>query len=166
MDSSSLAGILQLPREEALARRRAYWHEYKRRPENVARIHAKEEQRTADRVLQRYKQAKTRAGLRGVPFELTYDDCRPAVAACEMCAAPFDKQCLPSIDRIVPATGYVPGNIGWLCLTCNGWKYRRTDADVEALLANDCAVRHRHRATTQRLAPLCLAYLRRHNPSR
>lgn len=168
--SVSLAGLGLLSPGAALQKRREYWHTYKQRPASVERIHAKEEVRSHDRALQRHKQAKTRAANEGVPFDLTREDCAPARTTCAMCDVPFNDQNKASIDRAIPARGYVLANIGWLCLSCNGWKYRRTAADIEAmLLANKPPRRHGRmtvaeadaiHAKGRELGPRCLEYLR------
>jgi hypothetical protein len=38
----------------------------------------------------------------------------------------------PSVDRLVPAIGYVPGNVQWLCLGCNSSKQDDTMEDLRA----------------------------------
>lgn len=65
--------------------------------------------------------ASVRARKRGVPFSLTVEDIRVKVVhVCPVLGIPLDytargkKGCRPnspSVDRIVPALGYVPGNI-------------------------------------------------------
>jgi hypothetical protein len=38
----------------------------------------------------------------------------------------------PSVDRILPELGYVPGNVQWLCLGCNRIKQDDTMEDLRA----------------------------------
>lgn len=44
----------------------------------------------------------------------------------------------PSIDRLIPELGYVPGNVQWLCNLCNAIKHKDTMADLlDRLAANE-----------------------------
>jgi hypothetical protein len=38
----------------------------------------------------------------------------------------------PSVDRILPELGYVPGNVQWLCMSCNTTKHDGTMEDLRA----------------------------------
>lgn len=40
----------------------------------------------------------------------------------------------PSLDRIIPASGYTQGNVQWLCGTCNSRKRDMTAQDMLAML--------------------------------
>lgn len=81
-------------------------------------------QRTEAALRRALKSAKTRARLKGVAFDLSLDDCFEmaeaqafrcgltgieffASHACQSRVDPY----MPSIDRVVPALGYVPGNV-------------------------------------------------------
>lgn len=39
-----------------------------------------------------------------------------------------------TLDRIIPADGYMQGNVRWLCGRCNRWKQDMTSADMRAML--------------------------------
>jgi hypothetical protein len=80
--------------------------------------------------------AKRRARSSGVPFRLTKADLPPIPDRCPVFDTVFkygDGQVLPeslTLDRIVPALGYVPGNVMWLSHRANAMKQ---DATIEEL---------------------------------
>jgi hypothetical protein len=80
--------------------------------------------------------AKRRAKSSGVPFKLTEADLPPIPDRCPVFDTVFkygDGRVLPeslTLDRIVPALGYVPGNIMWLSHRANAMKQ---DATIEEL---------------------------------
>lgn len=69
---------------------------------------------------------RTRARAKGVPFGLTEDNLPwPIPKACDCCKAPFIqsiKAARATLDRVVPALGYVPENVVWICQSCNDSK--------------------------------------------
>ena len=80
--------------------------------------------------------AKRRAKSSGVPFRLTRADLPPIPDRCPVFDTEFkygDGRVLPeslTLDRIVPALGYVPGNVMWLSHRANAMKQ---DATIEEL---------------------------------
>lgn len=80
--------------------------------------------------------AKRRAKSSGVPFMLTEVDLPPIPDRCPVFDTVFkhgDGRVLPeslTLDRIVPALGYVPGNVMWLSHRANAMKQ---DATIEEL---------------------------------
>lgn len=119
------------------AKNKEHLKEYRSQP------HVREQQREASR---RYRTnnpvgkmlaiAKQAAKRKGIPFDLTKDD----VVIPEFCPALgillHKKERLgpntPSLDRIVPALGYVKGNVIVVSLLANRIK---TDATAEQILA-------------------------------
>ena len=78
-----------------------------------------------------------RAKARGIPFTITYEQVGPAPADCPCCGNRMQRGdenggrgTAPSLDRLVPELGYVPGNVVWLCNSCNGIKHNATPADL------------------------------------
>lgn len=70
--------------------------------------------------------AKGRAKKLGIPFGLTMDNIPPVPDKCPCCRVRMTADGLwqdcPSLDRIYPENGYVPGNVQWLCRNCNRLK--------------------------------------------
>jgi len=66
-----------------------------------------------------FSEAKTRARQRGVEFTITLSDIPPMGTHCPLLGHPFAghrsgrSRLSPSLDRIDPAKGYVPGNV-WI----------------------------------------------------
>lgn len=65
-------------------------------------------------------QARARAKKRGIEFTITVSDVPPMGERCPLLGHPFDERTLhvrsrytPSLDRINPTRGYVPGNV-WI----------------------------------------------------
>jgi hypothetical protein len=77
--------------------------------------------RLKNRVHYLWKEARDRALRRGVEFTITESDIPPMGDFCPLLGHPFsfdgsDHQNSPSLDRIDPKRGYVPGNVwvvGW-----------------------------------------------------
>jgi hypothetical protein len=46
-----------------------------------------------------------------------------------------EQQSSPSLDRVVPGYGYVPGNVEWICTRCNGIKADTTPETLATLYA-------------------------------
>jgi hypothetical protein len=54
----------------------------------------------------------------------------------------------PSVDRIIPDLGYIPGNVVWMCHACN-WKKNNASAEQHeyfACIMRDAATRMREGA--------------------
>lgn len=80
---------------------------------------------------------KCRAKRLGVPFSLALSDLRPP-KRCPICRALLERRSgpkrdtSPSIDRIIPARGYVKENVIIICMACNR---RKQDSTPEMLSA-------------------------------
>jgi|ERR1035437_4213975 hypothetical protein len=139
-----------------------YSHDYAQRPSaKVAKriaYHTPVGQAAAKAYNKRFDvQAKNRAAQRqrralkyGFPFALPTALEPPLPATCVMCAAPFATEphaIRPTIDRVIPSLGYVPGNVQWIHRSCNGTKGTMSLAEARAA-GND----------------LVAAYIERHAP--
>ena len=93
-------------------------------------------QRRQDIVVNLLRRAKARAQKKGIPFSLTKSD----IFIPEVCPAlgmtlmvgdgKGGKPNSPSLDRIVPKLGYVPGNIVVISLLANSIKSAATSTQV------------------------------------
>jgi hypothetical protein len=85
--------------------------------------------------------AKRRADRKGVPFSITPADvivpthCPVLGTRLERGSAKGETDTSPTIDRLVPALGYAPGNIRVISGRANRIKSNATVAEVRALLA-------------------------------
>jgi len=98
------------------------------------------------RIRQLLYNAKLRAATLGVPFSISMEDLGD-ISQCAATGLPFDislgihegNMFGPSIDRIVPSVGYVPGNVRVVIHAYNTAKGAGTDEGVlrmaKALLA-------------------------------
>lgn len=96
-----------------------------------------------ERVRMAHLNARKRAEKLGVPFSVTVDDLVqlfPADARCPVLGSPMvfgggieGRDSSPSIDRLTPALGYVPGNLVWISNRANTLKRDATLPEVEAL---------------------------------
>lgn len=86
---------------------------------------------------------KTRAARQNVVFKLSKDYLKsifPEDGCCPFC---FTKMEIghnnirnsPSVDRLIPELGYVPGNVMVICFRCNSIKSDASVAEVEKVLA-------------------------------
>lgn len=79
--------------------------------------------------------ARYRAKRKGVPFSLTLDDI-PVPSHCPILGTALDfsgdQSTYPSIDRIKPELGYIPGNVWVISAKANAMKW---NASPEELLA-------------------------------
>jgi len=99
--------------------------EYNRRPERV--------RRTA------HRKARLRAAERDIPFTITVEDIPEVPSHCPALGIPMaqgdssgGRTTAPCLDRLVPAFGYVPGNIIWISHLANAIK---AYADVREIYA-------------------------------
>jgi|SRR5690242_12833728 len=84
--------------------------------------------------------ARRRAKKKGVPFKLTKNTLPEIPEVCPACDCKLlhswddeSKTNSPSLDRIIPALGYVPGNVAWLCYRCNTIKQDATADEIRAV---------------------------------
>jgi predicted RNA-binding Zn-ribbon protein involved in translation (DUF1610 family) len=91
------------------------------------------------RITRTYSQAKIRAKQYGVPFNITRQDLIdifPKDNLCPVLKIPFiwgtqtSKELSPSLDRVIPAFGYVRGNINFISYKANRIK---NDSNIEIL---------------------------------
>jgi hypothetical protein len=82
--------------------------------------------------------AKARAKKQGLPFTLAADrvDLPPATCPCcgeamKVSSRKGGKPTSPTLDRLIPEHGYVPGNVVWLCRACNMLKGETTPATLD-----------------------------------
>lgn len=78
--------------------------------------------------------ARCRAREKGIPFALTMGDLPPIPEVCPVLGIPILEQGTgpgtPSLDRIVPALGYVPGNVRFISWRANTLKSDATAAEL------------------------------------
>lgn len=86
--------------------------------------------------------ARTRARKSGIPFELTKNDVPPIPELCPVLGIVLTvwgsetRDESPSLDRIVPSRGYVPGNVRWISTRANILRRDATAREL-ALVAQD-----------------------------
>ena len=79
---------------------------------------------------------RARAGRAGVPFELTKADMPEVPAQCPILGIPLEVSAghpspnSPSLDRMIPELGYIPGNVWWISHLANSMK---NSADLPTL---------------------------------
>lgn len=100
--------------------------------------------------------ARSRAGKRGIPFNLTVEDI-VIPSNCPLCSCKLTKRghlgretgrsTVPSLDRYDPSLGYTRGNILVICFTCNR---RKQDMTGEQMIDFGRALRAAFDAYPQR----------------
>lgn len=83
------------------------------------------------------RSAKYRAQRDRVPFTLTYETLPQLSERCPACEKLYDfmrsiKTTMdrPSLDRVTPSLGYVPGNVVFVCMECNLRMQNSTSDDL------------------------------------
>lgn len=133
-------------REAVNATRRRYYHNNKHVFQKAA---AKWESANRDQVREArhaYKLlnpermlligAKVRARARGVPFDLTVSDIH-IPSHCPVLGMPLkrgDRSAAPSLDRRIPALGYVKGNVAVISNRANTLKSNSTADELRAIV--------------------------------
>ena len=112
----------------------SYKSRQKRRQNYNAQLTVRRQSDPAFRAYELWKGAKDRAAIKGIEFSLSRDFVVSAVARgrCQVTGLPFDLvlkakrmgSFSPSIDRIDPQFGYVPGNVQIVV-----WIYNRAKGD-------------------------------------
>lgn len=84
-----------------------------------------------------YFLARRRARVAGLPFELTQADVRSILAdwTCVYCESPVGsfegvRPTSATLDRLIPAAGYIHGNTVLACHRCNAAKAEHTPATL------------------------------------
>jgi hypothetical protein len=136
-NSGTLSSVRWAARNEAKARE--YKAAYKKR--NAGKIRELEWERDCRRVRERMViSARSRAKKLGIAFEITADDLLMS-ATCPVLGEPFHRVpghrnlMAPSIDRIDPSLGYVPGNVQVMSRLANMMKNCATPAQLRAFAA-------------------------------
>lgn len=92
-----------------------------------------------------WKWAKRRAKLCGIPFSIKLDDIRiPLICpllGIKLAKASVTTSTSPSLDRIVPSSGYVPGNILVISHRANTLKNSASFEEMEMIVENWRALR-------------------------
>ena len=87
---------------------------------------------------------KHRSKKKGIPFDMTKQnliDMQNESDTCPCCYEPFDFNFTgphdphsPSVDRLIPELGYVPGNIKMICYACNRRKNTSSIKQLEQII--------------------------------
>lgn len=85
-----------------------------------------------------FDRAKTRATKREIEFTITVDDIPEVPETCPVLLTPMEA---PSLDRIYPWDGYVPGNIRIISTRANMLKNNATLEELELVLDDAYAIR-------------------------
>ena len=80
------------------------------------------------------RNARRRALKSGVPFMLEREDIS-VPDRCPALGVPFTPENPPSLDRIIPEMGYVPGNVIVVSLRANNIKTNATPSEIAAVAA-------------------------------
>ena len=86
--------------------------------------------------------AKSTAKKRGLEFDLTLETLPPIPSECPVLgtllfkAFHSDPKNKPSLDRIDPKLGYIPGNVRWISWRANNLRSNGTAKEFAALLAD------------------------------
>lgn len=88
--------------------------------------------------------ARYRAKKRGIPFSVTLADVPPIPEFCPILGIRLGSDKLgrkgprhssPSLDRIVPSLGYVPGNVQWISFRANRMKSDASPSELHTFAA-------------------------------
>lgn len=114
---------------------------YRNNPEKILANRVRQNSDVARRILSR---VKSRAKTSGIPFDLTVDDI-VVPEKCPVLGLTLREQvgegsgfhnASPSLDRIIPALGYVRGNVRVISARANLLKNNATSAELELVLAD------------------------------
>jgi hypothetical protein len=117
------------------------WREKKRAADPLFDVKNNRRQRAANPKTYMFWRAKSRAKELGIPFSITVDD----VVVPEFCPV-FPHLRLefqdgrqrpdntPTLDKIIPSLGYVPGNVQVISMRANRLKSDATVAELEAII--------------------------------
>jgi hypothetical protein len=94
------------------------------------------------RIRQTLTNAKSRCQRLGIPFDLTVESTPRIPERCPVLGLEFDRTFnkssradnLPTLDRVIPALGYVPGNVIWISWRANRLKNDASLWELERLV--------------------------------
>lgn len=89
-----------------------------------------------------YRGTKSRARVRGISFTITLEDLE-LDGCCQCCGREmfvteekgYQKPHSPSLDRLIPKLGYIPGNVNVICWRCNDVKRNSTLDELRTVVA-------------------------------
>jgi hypothetical protein len=134
---------IMVPRRECLDcfnadQRRKYHSDADRRARRQARVRQHRSENVAHSILMR---VKSRAKNHGIPFSLKESDILPLPTHCPVLHVPLSYDARqgpnfnsPSLDRIDPRQGYVPGNVVVVSWRANVLKRDATVKELRSLL--------------------------------
>ena len=120
------------------------WNEWARKRRSTDKFRAQlRVLKVKDPARQMFREVKGRAKTRGIPFTIT----RSHIVVPESCPCcsrkiqprtgafkPGGVASSPSLDRIVPEIGYIPGNVAVICWRCNTLKHDATLDELRNLV--------------------------------
>lgn len=133
-----------MPHKDKDAGREYRKYYYSRRRAEDAEYSRQMQQKWRDKNPKRYMwtRARSRARAEGIPFSITEDD----FSIPEYCPVfthlklEFSSGCgsrpdnIPTLDKIIPALGYVPGNVAVISMRANRLKSDATAEELRAIL--------------------------------
>lgn len=93
----------------------------------------------AGKIGRMLEHARVSSGKTGNPCTITREWLESIWSdSCPYCGREWEDsgQGVPSIDKIIPSRGYVPGNVAIVCLRCNARKQDMTPADMRQMADN------------------------------
>ncbi len=99
--------------------------------------------RTAQKypLMHAFHQARFRAKKRRIPFSMIYSDLPAPPDVCPILGVKLiynsgkRNNASPSIDRVIPSLGYIPGNIAIISFRANAIKHNATVEELEMVVA-------------------------------
>lgn len=119
-------------KQKRLAYNKAYYAQ--NREEHLSQTRAwYQANKQATWVSRAFKVAEKRAVERELPFELHEVSLPVACPCCDVVLEIGGGRNSPSLDRIQPLLGYVPGNVWVICLRCNAIKNDATPDELRRI---------------------------------
>ena len=92
-------------------------------------------------MISAFYNAKRRAKVKNIPFQIKYEDLLPLPTLCPVLGIPLcynaknqHSGCIPSIDRIKPEIGYVKGNVIVMSHRANTIKNNATYEEIARVI--------------------------------